>query len=409
MDLTTEEKIQRAKIQIQKRNSFFAYLSLFMKFQESKDLPDYAGMGVNVKGDCFYKKEFVDKLTDEELQAVITHEILHLALLHLIRRGNRNPEVWNLTTDTAVNYVLKENGFRLPDGCIIPDSNNEVTFFGQTLTDCDKKSAEELYDDLKIPEQKKLKIYVKELQDGSGKDGKKSFDIHIEGEEKMTEKEKKKIKDEWLGKIQEAVTISKMKGDLPRGMERLIEGLHKEQIDWKSLLYNYISQQIPYNHSYNYPHKKSVSSGVYMPNILKEKVDVVIGIDVSGSVGQKELSDFLSEIIGIARAFQDRIDMRLITHETEVTNDYMVRNGNIEKIKKMKIEGGGGTSHIQPFEYVKDKARDCKVVIWLTDGYSDLNQIDFNNYQFENLFVINNDGTDEQIKDKRCRIIKLKE
>jgi len=409
MDLTTEEKIQRAKIQIQKRNSFFAYLSLFMKFQESKDLPDYAGMGVDVKGNCYYKKEFVDKLTDEELQAVVTHEILHLSLLHLLRRGDRNPEVWNLVTDTCVNYVLKANGFRLPDGCIIPNHKDEVTFFGQTLTNCDTKTAEELYDDLKIPEQKKLKIYIEEIKDGSGEDGHKSFDIHIEGEEKLTAKEKKAIKDDWLGKIQEAITISKIKGDIPRGMERLIEGLHKEQIDWKSLLYNYISQQIPYNHSYNYPHKKSISCGCYMPNVLKEKIDVVIGIDVSGSVGQKELSDFLSEIIGIARAFQDRIDMRLITHETEVTNDYMVRNGNIEKIKKMKIEGGGGTSHIEPFDYVKDKARDTKCVIWLTDGYSDLNQIDFNKYSFDNLFVINKDGTDEQIKDKKCRIIKLRE
>ena len=409
MKLDTEDKITRAKIQIQKRNSFFAYLGLYMEFKESKDLPDYAGMGVDIKGNCFYRKEFVDKLNPNELEAVIIHEILHLSLLHLLRRGNRHPEIWNLVADSCVNYILKENGFTLPDGCIIPDYNNEVTLLGQTLKDCDKKTAEELYDNLKIPKPKVFNVYLQELKDGKGKDGKKRFDVHIEGKKTLTAKEKKKIKDDWLNKVQEAVTIAKMKGDVPRGMERLVENLHKEQINWRALLYNYISNQIPYNHTYSSPHKKSVSCGYYLPNTLKEKIDIVIGIDASGSIGQKELADFLSEIIGIARAFQERIDMRLITHEVDVTNDCLIENGNIDKIKKMKIKGGGGTSHIKPIKYIKDKVADCKCVIWLTDGYSDLNEIKFKDYPFDNLFVITKDGDDEQLKGKNCQVIKLRE
>ena len=80
--MNTEDLITRAKIQIQNKNSFFAYLSLFLKFKESKNLPDEAGMGVDSKGNCLYKKEFVESITQgnntKELEGVIIHEILHL-------------------------------------------------------------------------------------------------------------------------------------------------------------------------------------------------------------------------------------------------------------------------------------------------------------------------------------------
>ena len=48
-----KDRLIRARVQIQRKNSFFAYLSLYLKFKESKDLPDYAGAGVNAKGDFF--------------------------------------------------------------------------------------------------------------------------------------------------------------------------------------------------------------------------------------------------------------------------------------------------------------------------------------------------------------------
>ncbi len=427
MTLNINERISRAKIQIQKRNSFFAYLSLFLKFKEvKKGEMAQDTMGVDIKGNVGYVKEFIEKLSDEELIFVITHEIGHLVFLTELRQNNRDRIGWNCATDLAINTLLKNNGFTLIDGGIVADHNDELKIPKSKqnkeiiIKDCSKKTAEEIYDLFPKITQHNTTYYIssngKDGKDGKGKGEAlgKGFDVHIEskdknGKEILTDKEKKEIQDDWLGKIQEAVTISKMKGDIPLGMERLVEKLHKEQIDWKSLLYNYISQQIPYNHSYSYPHKKSVACGYYLPHQLKEKIDIVIGIDVSGSVGQKELADFLSEIIGIAKAFQDRIDMRLITHEVDITNDYMIRNGNIEEIKKIKLKGGGGTSHIKPFEYVKKISGEAKCVIWLTDGYSDLNEIDFNKYPFDNLFVINKDGTDEQLKDKNCQVIKLRE
>jgi len=414
--MNTKDLLIRARMHIQRKNSFFAYLSLYLKFKEDKTLPDWAGAGVDEQGNFYYKEEFISKLTSEEVEGVVTHEILHIVLLHLLRRKSREQKLWNLACDVVVNQILKENNFKLPYGCISSNYENEVDIGGIKIKNCNKKTAEQIYDEL-YKEVKKQQGKGKKKQGKEKEDNKGRFDVHFEEGtnpnkknkgKKLTPSEKKELEKLWNGRTQEALTFSKMKGDIPKGMERLIGELHKEKINWKALLNQYIINQIPYNYSYRRPHKKSIAIGEYMPDMLKEKIDIVIGIDVSGSIGKKELTDFLSEIIGIARAFQEKINMRLITHECEVLNDYEIRNGNIEKIKNLEIKGGGGTAHTPIFDYIKTKIPDCKCSIFLTDGYSDINEIDFNKYSFNKLFVLSESGIDNQLKDKRCMTINLK-
>lgn len=402
MKMKVEERLSRARIQIQRKNSFFAYLSLYLKFKESKDLPDYAGAGVNAKGDFFYKKEFFEKLTDDNIEGIIAHEILHLSLLHLLRVGSRDAKLWNISADIVVNQLLKDNGFKLPDGCITSDYDNVVEIGGVKIEDCDKKTAEYIYSEL----EKQAKKIKKQLgDDGSG--GGMRFDEHIKGDGKgkeLSEVELKECEKEWSDRTQEALTISRMRGDTPSGIGRLVGELHKEKINWKALLNQYITQQIPYNSSYSFPHKKSISVGYYMPHQTKEQIDISIMVDLSGSVGGEELTDFLSEICGIARAYQERINMRIFSHDTECYDNGEVRNGNIDEIMKMELKGGGGTSFSNPIKYLEDNNVNPKCVIWLSDGYGDK----FEKPNFPILWVLSKGGSDDLLKDSG-QVIKLED
>lgn len=424
--MNTIERLTRARIQIQKRSPFFAYLSLFLKFQEGKDLPEYAGAGVNAKGDFYYRNEFFEKLNDEEIIGVVVHEILHLSFLHLLRVGSRDRRVWNVACDIAVNQLIKDNNFRLPRDCIVSDYSNRIKIMGQTIEDCDKKNAEEFYDILSagVPEQKQKRKGKgtgqgsadngddedneknKWEEDKKGFSGDERFDEHIE-EKNMTEEQKKKVADDWTSKVIEAYTYAKMRGDVPMGIERYMGKIHASKVNWRALLQRYILSYIPIDYTYQRPNKKSVSAGYYMPDVTRDKIQIVVTLDLSGSIGEQELKDFLSEIIGIAKGFREKIDIRFLTHDVEVQNDYSVYNGNVEKIKKLKIKGGGGTSHKLVFDYIKNKIRDCKVVVMFTDGYSDLNEIDFKKYNFDKIVLLSHGGNEEQIKG-RCRIIKCK-
>lgn len=421
MELSAEDKLKRARIQIQKTNPFFAYLSLYLKFREDKngEVPPWAGLGVNVEGELCYKKEFVEKLTEEELMGVLIHEILHLSLLHLTRRGTREPVVWNIAADAAVNSIVKENRYSLPSGGVIPDYNNCVEVFGKTITEVNKKTVEKIYEE--------LEQFAKKLQQGNGngkgkgdgeecdgdgqdnkegngngngnysKSGYKPFDHHKEGK-RATEEDKKQQEEYWKGKANEALVAAKLRGNLPKGMERLVSGLSEAKVNWRDILQRYVQRAIPYDYTYSNPSKKSVSSGYYMPNTIKDHVDVCVAIDTSGSIGQDELKEFISEIIGMAKAFNTRINMRLLTHDVTVHDDLLIANGNIEKIKQLKLHGGGGTSHKDLFNYIDKNHRNAKLVICFTDGDSDLDDIDLHKHMFEKVFVISENGHDDQLK-----------
>jgi len=192
-------------------------------------------------------------------------------------------------------------------------------------------------------------------------------------------------------------------------MERYIKEIKKSQINWKVLLEKLIQATIPRNQTYMRRSKKSMATDIYMPSVVKEKIDICIGIDLSGSIGTEELTEFMSEIIGISKAFKENITMRLLTHDVDVHNDYEITNGNIAKIKKLKLKGGGGTSHEPIFKYIDEKVKDCKAVVFFTDGWSDLEDIDFSKHNWKKIFIINKEGTDEDLKNRSdCVCIKMK-
>jgi predicted metal-dependent peptidase len=434
--ITALDKLKRARIEIQKKSPFFAYLSLYLQFREDKSnqLEKFAGMGVSADGVLIYKAEFVENLNRDELMGVLIHEILHLALLHLTRRKRRQPLVWNIACDLCVNHLVKQNNFSLPDGCVIADYNDEFNIKNIVIKDVSKKTAELIYEELeKLIDKNKSKWVLvgnngyPQNKDDDGENP-KGFDIHIESKEdgkgkgkgkdkdkngngtdtQLTEEEKKEIEDKWTQLGKEALVYSKLKGNMPNGMERLIGELTDNKVAWRSILQKYIQRAIPYDYTYANPSKKSMATGYYMPSTIKEYVDVVIAVDTSGSIGEIELKEFLSEIIGIAKSFSSRVKMRLLTHDTKVWDDYLVQNGNIEKIKALKIRGGGGTSHKEVFEYVDEKIRDTKLLICFTDGDSDLQEIETGKFKYDKLFVISENGHDGQLQGKNdVHILKL--
>ena len=103
-----------------------------------------------------------------------------------------------------------------------------------------------------------------------------------------------------------------------------------------------------------------------------ESTKVICSIDTSGSISPHELGQYVSEMLGLARSFAN-VEMRVLTHDVEVHDDIPIRNGDVNKIKRIKVHGGGGTSHRPLFDYIEQRKNqwDTKLLISFTDGYSD--------------------------------------
>jgi len=363
-NLTPIERLTKARIKLSKSRPFFALLVMKLKFREDKSIPSIA---VDKYGNCIYNPDFIAKESDDALISDIAHEVLHCALEHLIRIKSRDMKVWNYVTDALINTILVKDGFKdiNPDSwvmaCHIPDKNG-IRYTSEEIL---KHTAEEIYDSM-----------PKRHKNGLGGLGNRQFDIHIfddkyKDESNTSVAETKAMNDGryWKKQLSEAFAYAKMRGKTPLGMERQLEKLLDNTIDWKGKLYKYITNLIPMDYTWKSPHKKSYSLKTYLPNVLKEKLEIIVDLDTSGSISQKQLTRFLSEIVGILRQF-DNVEMTLLSSDTEVYNSKTIRNPTLNDIKKYKVKGGGGTDHKPVFKWIKKNKSNAQIVICFTDGYS---------------------------------------
>jgi len=119
---TTAQKLTRAKVRILLEQPFFGTLALRLKLVPGC-LPTMATDGSRI----VYNAAFVDELKPAELEGTLAHEVLHCALGHHCRRGERDPELWNQAADFAINPILLGNGFTLPAGALVDPAFNNLS------------------------------------------------------------------------------------------------------------------------------------------------------------------------------------------------------------------------------------------------------------------------------------------
>ncbi len=365
--LSAYDEIIRAKVQLQKTHPFFSYLVLHLVPVEAGKMMKEMGapIGVDAEGTLYYDPDEILKFSRDELKSVLVHEAMHLVLLHLLRAGSRDKRLYNVASDIVVNDMLKSNGFHLPSSGCITDSAHKIRIGPICVENVDKKTAEEIYNEIYAVAEKVPKT---------------KFDIHMHGKKRpkkgeesegMGAGELEKEAKKWKGVLAEASSYSRQRGLLPSGMERIVGEILHGKVSWRHRLYKFITSELPVDFSYMKPHKKSFSTGFYMPYIQKEKLECVVAVDTSGSIQEKEFQIFMSEIYSISKAFPN-VSMTVLICDAKIQDVIDLNNATYSDIKDIKIKGGGGTSHTPIVEWINKNKPTTRVLISLTDGYSDI-------------------------------------
>ena len=410
LGLSAEEKLVRARIQLQKEKPFFSYLTMHLTFIETPDMLKNSpgGIGVDKYGNLYFDPEYIDTLSDEQIKGVLAHEVMHCALEHLERLGNREHFLFNVANDIVVNHMLIKDGMQLPRDGINPYGDS-IEFFGIKIKKIGDKTSEEVYDKLfrgLSKQWKKNKKRIQKYLDEQEKQGNGGFDQHMYGEKEQDKSKcpvcggSGKDKDgndcprcsnkknqqsnggkvptnmknkDWKKILVDASSHARQRGNLPAGMERIVGKLLETYIDWRGLLYRYITSQIPVDYTWARPSKRSHSLGIYLPAVEKEMIEVMVAVDTSGSISQKELAEFISEISSIVNSFKN-VDLTVIDCDCRVNGIHELRNASVsEVIHKIgaKLRGGGGTSHIPVFDWINKNKPTARFVIAFTDGYTE--------------------------------------
>ena len=163
-------------------------------------------------------------------------------------------------------------------------------------------------------------------------------------------------------------------GKTGSGGNRAVDDLLQPEVNWREVLREFITQTCRGNDysSYSRPNRRYMSAGRYFPSGVSESVDeLIIAIDTSGSIGQRELTKFLSEIQGAVEVTSPS-SIRVLYWDTTICRDevYGEQGQPVDQlVHSTKPAGGGGTWVGCVNEYIQEKQIQAQAVIVFTDGY----------------------------------------
>lgn len=365
------DKLAKARTRVAIQQPFFGGLMRGMRFLEVDWCKTAATDGVNI----FYSKEFFESLSVAEIAAVIIHEIYHVIWMHPLRRGHRDPTIFNIACDYVINPEIKKlqegskgKMFKLPADCLL-----EPKYAG--------KSAFEVYNEL-IKNAPKVKISFPSPGEGDPKDGDGGggqgqmwggiVDPRDAAGNPLSKEERKNLESEIEVAVRQALRAAKAIGHVPGGLEGLIEAQEKPRINWQDFIQSWIAGVRPDDYSWSRPQYPMMAQNrIYMPHLkMMGSGTGVLHIDTSGSVSDQELREYATEILGIINMTKPE---KLIIIQCDAAIQ-RVDEWNGEDFSKIQVKGRGGTAVGPVFKYIEEKLQDP--VDWFV-SFTDMEIPDF--------------------------------
>ena len=360
-----QDRVTVARIGLLLRHPFFGNMATRLKVQNCDDwCPTAATDGRNL----YYNTQFFNALSNKEIEFVIAHEIMHCVFDHLTRREDRNPLLYNIAADYIVNNTL------------VRDRIGEIPKLVPCYQDFKYTdwTSEEVYDDLFKQAEEEGEEFLKELgelldehidwesdpEDGEGKEDKESKSKRPV----YSKEELKKIRDEVKESMMQSAQAAGA-GNVPGDVQRMIKELTEPKMNWRELLRQQIQSTIRNDFTFQRPSRKGWHTGAVLPGQnFDDTIDICIGLDVSGSIRDEQLKDFLSEIKGIMEEYKD-FNITLWCFDTEVSGEDTFSSDDARDLLDYEITGGGGTDFDANFNYMKEHDIQPKKFIMFTDGY----------------------------------------
>ena len=344
------DKIVVARVGLLLRHPFFGNMATRLKIV---DASDWCQTAATDGRHLFYSKKFFEDLTTKQVEFVVAHEILHNVYEHMLRVEGRDRGIWNAAADYSVNGTLVRDhiGEVPPKIKIFHDTKH----YGKST----EQIYDEIYEDMDEQELSALGQLLDEHidweKDGNGK------------RPAYSKEELKQIRDEIKEQMMQAAQAAGA-GNTPAEIQRMIKELTEPKMNWREILRQQIQSTIKNDYTFMRPNRKAWHMSAILPGTnYDETIDICVGIDMSGSIGDDQAKDFISEVKGIMDEYKD-YKIKLWCFDTQVYNEKDF-DGYGDDIMDYEITGGGGTEFMCNWDYMKEHDIQPKKFIMFTDGY----------------------------------------
>ena len=347
-ELPSPEQLERllSKVKVnlfyEKGAAFLSSLMGNMEFRWDETIPTAATNGLVIKWNPY----FFMKIPLKTRVFVLAHEIWHVAYLHNIRRGNRNPMIYNIAADHIINTKLISDGYELEG---LPfDIFQDFKYH--------EWSVDRVYEDImdSIPPMESITISfgladdVEDAEEGQDKD--KGDDGNGDGADdgsgngpKDTGSAGSHITAQIIGNIVQAIQTSKLAGEagvIPGELEQMVDDVLSPILPWEMLLQQFMTELCQEDYSYRRPNRRY--DDPILPSLTSEGSLQELNwyIDVSGSVTDEMIKRFFSEMVYVKYTYTPE-KINIITFDYEIQNEITLEED--DDFHKLEFTGRGGT------------------------------------------------------------------
>jgi len=376
---TAIDRIRKARAVLLLDHPFFGALIFRLTPVSAPSIPTMATDGKSL----FYNPSFVDELPPDQLVGVLAHEVMHPALQHHTRRGNRDRERWNEAADYAINPLVLNAGMALPK-----DALNDSRFHNL--------SAEQIYNRLTEEESGNSSNSGSPQSSSSTGDSDTSsgsqsslpdpggnqvpqppmtpggFGQVLDAPnpeapgQPLSDAQRSAAETEWRAAVHEAVAVARMAGKTPAGVDRALRQTAEAKVDWRDRFQRAFAATIPNDYSWMRPNRRLIHAGLYLPGVSREGVgELVIAIDCSGSINERQLGQFAGEVNALIEEHRPE-KVHLLYFDTLIHRHDVYSCG--EQVALMPV-GGGGTEFAPVFEHIDQNGLNPHALVVLTDLY----------------------------------------
>lgn len=371
------KRLMLSKMRILCNNGFYGLLLMHMKYGLDAECETAYTDGEVIRFD----PKFLDELNDDELDFIMMHEILHVALQHCFRGIELEQELYNIACDIVVNSnILLSNN--MDTRTITLRSDGEAMHLAPNGKEGYEYTAEEVYNML----QKNLGMNNAKLQSNGKTKNTNNVEKLSEFEHSIIDNHTKwqqiekneELEELWISRLDEVSRIIEIRdiitnsGTMPAFAQRRLKELKNAQTDWREILVDFLQEEVV-DYSFMPPDRRFDDCPFFLPDFNDKDIkpeNILFMIDTSASMNDDMVTAAYSEVKGAIEQFNGKLIGMLGFFDAAVIEPVPFENE--EEFEMIKAMGGGGTNFQIIFKYVKEYMTENLPVsiIILTDGYA---------------------------------------
>jgi len=342
------------------KEPYYGFFLIMLNKLWKKNLPTAGVSKHNINFQLAINPEFWESLSEEHRLGLLKHELLHIAFQHLTTFTMfSDKKLANIAMDMEINQYIDKHW--LPEGGI------DIDTYSPELNLNRREGCRYYYDKLKQLQDEKnqngscgcnnMDGLLDDITNGNTPDHStwEEFDNLSNQEKKLIEKQLQKV-------LNDAKTQTiKKRGNVPGEIKGhiAIEEIVAPKFDWRGFIRRFtgVSTKVFTKKIRRKENKRFTD----FPGLkVKMRQHMLLGIDTSGSVSDRELIEFMGEIHHI---YKCGVDITIVQCDTEIKSIDPYKGD-----KNMIVKGRVGTYFDPVIEYFNANLRKYTSLVYFTDG-----------------------------------------